>query len=260
MVNISGEVIGVNVAVFTTSRGSERIGFSVPVNETKRLLQKLLKGEEVLEKLIGIEVQDVNRALAEYFELKKPEGVLIVKIIQSGAGEEAGFRPEDIIVKFDEKKILNTLDFLKCVLDTGIGEKVKVKIIRNGLTHTLKLKISGKIIKSEELSKEEKIVELELLPEKKQAVNLFETWRGLKVMEITEEFASNFSLEDKGGVIVTEIAVNSPAEKSGIRVNDIILQINTNKIETITDYYQAVSLSAGNTLIKTNRGYLMVNE
>lgn len=263
LVNIRGEIIGINVAIFSTSGGSEGIGFAIPINEAKLILDKLVKGEKVLYGWLGIGVQDLNHALAEYFDLKKPEGVLILQVVKGSPAEFAGLQPEDIIIKYNDKKVKNTLEFLKLIGHSKAAEKVKLKIIRNSLPRTLKVTLGGK-------STENNILVAENIITKKQASHPHsdkravkmppKQWRGLKVAQLSEEFARNFGLDNTKGVIVTDVITDSPAHKAGIKVKDIISRINTTEINTIEDYFIAIASVTGNALIKTTRGYFMLSE
>ncbi|MBU4479613.1 MAG: trypsin-like peptidase domain-containing protein [Candidatus Omnitrophica bacterium] len=261
LLNIRGEIVGINVEIFSSDVPAQGIGFAIPVNDTKVILDKLLNGEELLGKRLGIEVQDVNRGLADYFKLRKPEGVLVSQVAKAGVGARAGLHPEDIIIKFNEQKVKNSLDFLKIVSRAKPDETVKLKIIRNSIPRTLKLKMG------EPSSAEKKAPESIApgpnnikLPAESPVGLRFEQWRGIKITEISDEFAGNFDLDNQQGVIVTDVAPDSPAEAAGIKINDIITQVNTLAITTLDDYYRAINASSGNVLLKTNRGYLMVQE
>lgn len=269
LLNIKGEVIGINVAIYSSSGKSDGIGFAIPINDAKIILDKLLKGEEIIYGWLGIEVQELNAVLANYFKLEKPEGVLILKVFQNSVAEKAGMENEDIIIKFNDKPINNTLDFLKEVSKAHAGDDLKVKIIRNGLPRTLRIKI-GESPTSEELvvmtslppkqSIKTEDVPLAKLEEETILALTEKPWRGMNVVPINENFASMFNLENTLGVIVSEIKAGTQADRAGIKVNDIITQINTYKITSAQDFIKAISNIDGNALVKTSRGYLMLSE
>ncbi|MBU1043241.1 MAG: trypsin-like peptidase domain-containing protein [Candidatus Omnitrophica bacterium] len=275
LMGINGQVMGINVAISSSAVGSAGIGFSIPINDAKGILNKLLKGEEVLYGWLGLEVQELNSVLADYFGMLKPDGVLIIRIFENSATAKAGLEVEDIIIKFNDTPIRNTLDLLKEVAKTQAGDEIKIKIIRNGLPRTLKLKM-GKLPTLEEL-----VITTSLPPQKSKELGsekktetfdqseaqppnnidiLDESWRGIKFSPINDDFAEMFNLENTQGVIVMEIEAGTQAERAGIKVNDIITQINTGKIVSVDDFKKIVSKLSGNALVKTNRGYMMIQE
>ncbi|MFH1062381.1 MAG: trypsin-like peptidase domain-containing protein [Candidatus Omnitrophota bacterium] len=277
LLNIQGQVIGINAGIFNSNAGSAGIGFAIPINDAKVILDKLLKGEEVLYGWLGLEVQELNSVLADYFKLTKADGVLIIKVFPDSAAAKAGLENEDIIVKFNGNQINNTLDFLKQVAKTKANDDIKIKIIRNGLPRTLRIKM-GKVPSSEELvvttslppkpinnpepkqSRENTVAEVSEAEQPLKEDLLAKAWRGFKVSQIDDNFASMFNLENNQGVIVTDVEAATQAERAGIKVNDIITQINTQKITSAAEFKKIISNVTGNALVKTNRGYLMIQE
>ncbi|MFH1093243.1 MAG: trypsin-like peptidase domain-containing protein [Candidatus Omnitrophota bacterium] len=272
LVNIHGEVIGINVAILSGGNGSEGIGFAIPVNDAKLLLENLLRGEKVTYGWLGIGIQDINHLLAESFDLKKGQGVLVIKVLENSPSEAAGLRAQDILLKFNSEKVENTLDFIKKISRSKAGDIVKLRIIRNSQLRTIRLKLS-ELPKELDLAQSQKPLnskkenletsdESMSAEENKKAVSVgqLKTWRGMKVAEITKEFADNFEIETDIGVVVTKVIEETPAQRAGIKVKDIITQINTFNIQTLEDYLFAISKASGKVLIKTNRAYFMIQE
>ncbi|MDD5746767.1 MAG: PDZ domain-containing protein, partial [Candidatus Omnitrophica bacterium] len=261
LVTINAEVVGINAAIVGTGGGSLGIGFAIPVNNAKAILNKLLKGEEVLSGWFGIAVQDLNQALADYFRLRTSQGVLVISVIPDSPADKSGIQPEDAIIKFDEVIVQNTLELLRLLGKKNTGDIVKIKIMRNGLPRTLKVTLGKQPdrdnaaeigVRNESPASEESAAPPE--------VTELKSWRGLSVAAITAENAGNLNLPDDKGVIVTEVSAESGAERAGCKVNDIITQVNTIMIGSLSDYIRAVANADGNVLIKTNRGYLMIPE
>ncbi|MCG2711463.1 MAG: trypsin-like peptidase domain-containing protein [Candidatus Omnitrophica bacterium] len=272
LLNIQGEVIGINVAIFSSGGGSEGIGFAIPINDAKLMLEDLLWGEKVLYAWVGIVIQDINYVLCEQFDLKKAQGVLILKVLENSPAKAAGLRAQDIILKFNSEKVENSIDFMKKISRSKPGDIIKLKIIRNSLQRTIRLKLSkmpkeldkAQIQNPLKIKKEiPEIYDQSILSEnskKAASKTQLQIWRGMKVAEITKEFANNFKIETDIGVVVTKVIAGTPAEEAGIRVKDIITQINTYNVETLEDYLFAVSKASGKVLIKTNRAYLMIKD
>jgi len=256
LVNINGEVIGINVAIFSAGGGSDGIGFAIPINDAKLILDKLLKGEEILYGWLGIGIQDLNSALAEYFGLTKTEGVLISKVLPGSPAQRAGLKEKDIIVKFDHKKVENTLEFLKMVERSEVDQTTRIKVLRNKLLRDLDVKI-GKRPTPEDLELGRIPGQEDKMLEQPSEIPL-QQWRGIEVSAITPEIASNFNLETSNGVVVTDVKPDSAAEIAGIVAGDIITQINTIVINNVNDYKRAVYKTQGSALVKTRRGYFVL--
>lgn len=270
LVNIHGEVIGINVAILSGSPVSNGISFAVPINDAKAIVEHLLWGENILYNWIGISIQDINYVLANNFDLKKAQGALVLKVVKGSLAEASGLRPKDIILKVNSEKVENTLDFINKISRVKDSEIVKLKIIRNTLPRIVRMKLSKmpeKLLKGKKYLKTKKHKLKTFRPAKAKKENKkaltktpLKTWRGMKVAEITKEFADNFEIETDIGVIVTKVIPDTPAARAGIRAKDIITQINTFNIQTLEDYLFSTSKASGKVLIKTNRAYLMIYE
>ena len=265
LVNIRGEVIGINVAISTSSH-SNGIDFAIPINDAKFILDNLLKGEEVLKKWIGIEIQDINYVLAEYFDLKKVRGVLILTVSKNSPAIAAGLQTDDIILTFNSKRVKNTLGFMKMISKVKAGEQVKLKILRNSLPRIIKLKLGERPKELNFNKKRSFTTKIQHKPgaslknSKAKSKTPLKTWRGMKVADITKEFANNFDIETVIGVVVIKVIPNTPAARAGVRVKDIITQINTYEVKTLEDYLYATSKSYEKVLVKTNRAFLMIKK
>ncbi len=257
LLNSQGEVIGISTVLFNSHNGDFGVSFAVPINQAKVLYVRLLKGEEVLYSRLGIRVQDINEGLARYFGLKTSAGVLITEISADSPAKTAGLKVEDVIVRYGEHKIKDTLDFFQSVSKSASGEKVRLKIIRNTLMRTVYL--HPETAKPAEHSA---VTQKKALPlaKKSKTKTPLSGWRGIKVEEITAQVAANFDLPVKTGVIIISIRRGSSAENGGLQVNDIIEQVNNFKVQTVADFSRACAESGGNVLIKTNRGFFMVTE
>lgn len=243
LVNLQGEVIGINVAIFSTSGGYQGVGFAIPINRAKRILSKLKAGKEVLYGWLGVYIQNVDKELAEYFDLPDQKGVLISKVVEDSPADKAGFKAGDVIQEFNKKKIDSTQQLISIVSSAKVGKTVPVEIIRNGERVTLEVEV-GK--RPKEVSKYEK--------EKKIA-----KWRGIKVKPITPEMARKYRLQVKEGLIITQIEAGSVAEEVGLSEGDVILSINKKPVEDIKDFKKIIEkIGNKNALLQTNRGYVIL--
>lgn len=255
LVNIYGEVIGINVAIFTLSGGSEGIGFAIPIDTAKKIMDDLIQGRRVLYGWIGVIIQDLDPDLANYFGLKDKNGVLVSRIVQDSPAEKAGLRSGDVIISIDNEEVRNSQDLVRLLLKKRIGQTVSLGVIRNKVLYPANVKIEerpeGKtmVLQKKEPSKK---------PQVTQPVRL---WRGLDVTDITPEIAAKFNIAVDLGVIVANVQPVSAAERSGIRPGDVIYEINRFPVRNTKDYAAAISnVSGGDALVGTYRGYVVLRE
>ena len=244
LVNLDGEVIGINTAIITTSGGYEGLGFAIPINKAKRILNKLIKGEKVLYGWLGIRIQDLNEDLKSYFGIKEKSGVIIVKVYNNSPAQKAGLKEGDLILSFNDRPINTTLELMRLASSSEVGKEVILKILRDNKELDIKVKIGAKP------------QDIEALEEKDYGYS----FRGLVIDDLTEFNRKKFNIRENEGVVIIDIEPNSPAEKSGLMVGDVITKIENKIIRNKEDFINATSDIKGNCLIKTNRGFFVLRE
>jgi len=245
LVNLKGEVIGINVAIFSTSGGYQGIGFAIPVNSAKNIMSQLIEGKRVLYGWLGVTVQDLDENLAKYFGLADKSGVVVSNVIEGSPAKKGGIKEGDVITKIDGQKVPGVKELLSVVGKMQVGKKVSIVLLRDKREMTLQIEVG------------ERPEDLEKLTRAGLAAP--ETWRGIKVAPISPEQAARFGLEDKTGVVVVEVEPGSAADEAGITPGDVIMEIDRKAITGISDYQKAVVDAKGDSLLKTNRGYLVIN-
>ncbi len=258
LVNLYGEVIGINVAIFSTSGGYQGIGFAIPVNTAKRIVESLIEGKEVHYGWIGVSIQEIDNRLADYFKLPNTEGVLVLNVLENGPAQDAGIKEGDIIVSIDNKKVTNVSSLINQIGISPVGQKVNIEIMRDG-----KKQVIPTVVK-----KRPKFDEFGNILEENAASNQNgdeqpggpELWRGIKVAEITDDTAQQLSRDTKQGVIVSYIEPQSPAAEAGLRRGDVIVSINRVAINTIDDFNKVTKGIKGNSLVQTSRGFIVISE
>lgn len=243
LVNLRGEVVGINVAIFSTSGGYQGIGFAIPVNNAKRIISKLIEGKKILYGWLGVTVQDLTDDLAGYFALSAKNGVLVVDVLEGGPAEEAGIKESDIIKEFDRKPINTVKDLLSIVAKTDVGRKVKLLVVRDKKEMTVEIEIGERPENPEE--------------EKVEAVSS-SGWRGLEVEELNSESVQRFNLKGKKGVLIVKVEPDSPADKAGVNTADLITKINKEPVNNLADYQKITKGLTGNALVRTLRGYYVI--
>ena len=139
--NINGEVIGINTAVSNQGQG---IGFAIPINEVKNIVNELKTTGEIKRPWLGIYFGPITQDVKEYFKLNNTEGVIIHEVIKDSPADKAGLKAYDIIKEIDKTKINNTEDVVKIINNKNIGDRILIKIIRNGKSEIIFARISKK--------------------------------------------------------------------------------------------------------------------
>ena len=227
--DMSGDVIGINTAILGRS-GSIGIGFSIPSNSAKIVIDQLIKFGETKRGWLGVRIQDVTKEIADVEKLDKPRGALVASVAKNSPSDKAGVEAGDIILEFNGVKIKEMKELPIIVARTEVGKKVKVKIWRDKkeITKTITL---GRL----ETSDDFKVAEKDKPQKELRVENL-----KISVKELTKEDIKNRNLPNQtSGLVVTKIESDSPLINS-IDVNSIILEAQKKKIRSVNDLNQAV--------------------
>lgn len=244
LVNLRGEVIGINVAIFSTSGGYQGIGFAIPVNSAKRIISRLIEGKKILYGWLGVTVQDLTEDLTKYFGFPDKEGILVVKVLEGSPAQKAGIKESDVIKKFDNNPVRNVRELLSAVAKTEAGRSVKVLLIRE----------------KKELVLDVQIGERPQNLESAGVTQVFKNWRGLTVEDINPQNANRYNIEEKQGVVIVDVEPSSPADAAGLVPGDLIVELNKRPVNNASDYDKLVQGLKGDILIKTTRGFFIVKE
>lgn len=246
--DLDGRVIGINVAIFSTSGGYQGVGFAIPANAARDILEDLKKGKEISYGWLGVSIQEITPEIAEYFNLPDRKGVLISEAIPDSPADKAGLKAGDIIRGLNGKPVNKLQDLLREVSTAKIGRPIAVDVIRDRVKKSVDV-IIGKRPSRDELNKEAMFV----APEK------LEKWRGIKITGITENIAGELNLKDKNGVVIVEVERGSAGHNAGLMAGDVIREINKTKIKNPQDYKKITrEARRGLALIRTDRGYFTV--
>jgi len=243
LVNLKGEIVGINVAIFSTSGGYQGIGFAIPVNNAKRIISRLIEGKKILYGWLGVTVQDLTEDLAKHFGLSDKNGVLVANVLEDSPAKKGGIKEGDIIKELDNKPINNVRELLNIIGKAEVGRKIKLTVIRDKKPLSLEVVVGERPQDLEKLSAESS-----------------GKWRGLEAQDLTPDNIRRFGIEEKKGVVVVDVEPNSPADAAGIIPGEVILEINKQEIKNIFDYEKIIKGLKGNVLIKTGRGYFLIKE
>jgi serine protease Do len=223
--NMEGKVIGVNTAIVAQGQG---IGFAIPISMAKNILPDLKSKGKVTRGWMGISVQDVTDDIAKNLKLSQRSGALISEVFKGDPADQAGLRPGDVILEINEKSIKDTHQLLILIASFHIGDKVRVKVLRDGQEKTFHVTVAERRDR----------------PEIARETGDGRTSFGMTVQDLTPQIARQLGIPQTKGVVVTDIEEGSPADEVGIQSRDIILQINKVNVGSLKDYQREIAKPA----------------
>jgi len=238
MFNLDGEVIGINTAIFSPSGGSVGIGFAIPSNLAKPVLEQLQSFGRTKRGWLGVRIQAVTPEIAESLGLDRARGALVANVTPGGPAEAAGIEPGDVILQFDGKDVNEMRRLPRIVAETNIKRKVDLTVWRKGREHALKVTV-GEL----EAAEDQGLLEAGRRDEDGQrpaAPSTFDQL-GLKLSAITPELRRQHDLgDDARGVVVVEVDRDGAAADKGVRPGDIIVEVSQQEATSPADVAQKV--------------------
>jgi serine protease Do len=239
LVNLRGEVIGVNTAITSRSGGFEGIGFAIPINMAKNLLPTLKAGGKITRGYLGVFIQDVTAELAEKFGNREAKGALVAELSPDSPASRAGIEIGDIIIKANGKPIEEANQLRIAVSSSQPGTKMSLTVLRKG-------------------EEKEIVVELgELLAEITASGGaVINQELGISVQTLTPDLARQFGVREDRGVVVTDVERGSSAHRAGVQVGDVIVEVNRKRVANAQEFQAALAVSPKSVLllIKNNEG------
>jgi serine protease Do len=230
--NMRGEIVGINTAIINFAQG---IGFAIPSNMAKQVMQQLLSRGKVVRGWLGVGIQPVTVELAAKFGVNENEGVLVNEVFENDPASRGGIKPGDIITKVNGKPVdtPNMLSRLIASLEPGMAASIEV--VRDGQRHVL----------SVSLSERQENAAVASLPPARTEVKL-----GIDVQDLTAELAEKFKLKDTKGVLISKVDRGSIAHVEGLREGDLIKEVNRTEVASVGEFTTAVSRAKrGETLL-----------
>lgn len=224
LLNMDGEVVGVNAQIFSKSGGSMGLSFSIPIDIAMDVAMQLKEKGYVERGFLGVGVQEVSGDLARSFDMKRPMGALVTSTEKGSAADEAGIEPGDIILEFAGKTIQKSSDLPPVVGTSPVGKPVPVKVLRNGRYKTFTVKLKPLDARQQIAATDGK---------SGTAKALENTTLGVMVEPV--EKAALERLNIPFGVVVSEVRTNSAAQKAGILPGDVLITINFKPIKSPKD-------------------------
>jgi serine protease Do len=229
LLNVNGEVIGINTAIATRTGGYEGIGFSLPINTAVKVYNQIIKTGKVARGSIGVEfAADDSRNEELLKAYGASSGVFVQRVIAGGPAEKAGLKAEDIIVAIDGKPIKNGQELIASVSETPIGSDMSVTVLRNNRKMDLKLTVGDRVqVVRERFGSQE--------PEESSGGQATPAKFGVTIENLTPALRDSMNFEQSGGVLVRSVEPGSFAEDIGIQPNDVIMAVNRQPVNSVDD-------------------------
>jgi serine protease Do len=218
LLNLEGDVIGINTAIVRSGQG---IGFAIPSDLATGIIDQLTESKQVSRGWMGVAIQDVTKELAEYYNINQTTGVYVAKVYEENPADKAGIKPGDVITTINGRKIDTSRDLTVTIANLKVDETIKVRLIRQG---------------------EEKIVTVKLgrrpdeNPEAAVITDGYDSF-GFQLKQMDAAIAQKLGYpEGIKGLVVTQIKPESPAAKSGVRIGDLLIEVNHHRVDTVGQY------------------------
>jgi len=221
LVNLRGEVIGINTAIVSSGQG---IGFAIPSNMAKTIISQLKTKGKVVRGWIGVSIQNITSDMVQPLGLKGTDGALVGDVVPGGPADAAGLKRGDVIISFNGKSIKDMSDLSREVANMPVGSTVAARLLRGGKAIDVKITVTE--------MNEEKMALGRSAPEGRL---------GIRVDDITPRWRAELGIRDKTGALVTNITAGSLADEAGLQAGDIIKELNHQPVNSARDFYDALN-------------------
>jgi serine protease Do len=245
LINMDGEVVGINTAIIASGQG---IGFAIPINMAKGIIEQLKNKGEVTRGWLGVGIQDLTPDLADYYGLKTQKGVLVTQVFEGDPADKAGIKVNDIILSVDGKAVSSGRELSTMIANTPVGHKTTIDFLRNGKQKSLTVTLAKR-------DDEEQVASA-------QSPNSEEL--GIEVTDLDSDIARRFGIDEKEtGVLVTDVEDGSLAQDADVQPGDVIREINRTTVKNRQDFTHLMKKYKGEKIIhllvkRRNAGYVVV--
>jgi len=233
LINLDGEVIGINTAISTRSGGYDGIGFAIPVDMARWVSQQLIERGEVLRAYLGVTVQPVDGKLAKKFKTAAGQGAIVGQVLPDSPAAEAKLEPGDVILQIDGHQVRGPRNLQGLVEKLRIGKTYRVTILRNGKRMTMS--ISVRVMPKDAPALTDNLEDETPAPSKNSFQDL-----GLEIGEFTLEIAERLGIKNTKGVLITSVEIGSPAQRAGLRTGEVIEKVDTARVTSPDEFRKAL--------------------
>jgi serine protease Do len=252
LVNMNGDLIGINTAIFSRTGGSEGVGFAIPSSIALDIVDSLQRTGKVVRGWMGVAIQEITPALAKSFKLPEHrKGVLISDVNENGPSHAAGIKRGDVVVMFNGKEIQSVSQLRNLVARTVVGRDAQVKVLREGQEQMITVKVA-------ERPSDEVLAKKEPAPSKEQGETIKppdNVLASLRVQALDNAVMGQLNIPAKTtGVVIVSVEPGGQAEAAGLQRGDVIQEVNHETVKTLDEY-----LKAANKIKKEEMAVLLVN-
>ncbi|WP_051283840.1 Do family serine endopeptidase [Desulforegula conservatrix] len=226
LLSLDGKVIGINTAIIASAQG---IGFAIPINMASTIIEQLKSSGSVVRGWLGITMKDIDKGLADYLKLQEAKGVLVDSVVKGDPADKAGIHANDVITDVNGKKIEGSRDLAKIIAALKVGDKALISVVRDGKKKDVEVLIAKRT--------DEKAGGK--LPAAEGSL-------GIKVSQMTPDIAERLGYTGEGGVVVEGVAPDGKAALAGLRMGDVIKEINHKKLNSPSEFKNAVTEAGAN--------------
>lgn len=241
LLNASGQVIGVNTAIYSRSGGYNGIGFAVPSNLARRIAEQLIGGGKVTRGYIGVGLQPIDSELQKSLNLPKDAGgTLVARVVDGGPADKAGIEPGDVITSVNKKPVRSESEAINAIGLMAPGSTATITIVRNGKTRELSTRIGEYPSDDAQLAKS-------------KGNSRDEIAFGLTLQKLAPEKRQRFNLDSKQGLLITSVAESSEGERVGLQTGDLIIAVNNKPVSEIQAFKSLIKQSGNRVLLRIER-------
>ncbi len=233
LVNLHGELVGINTAILAPGGGNVGIGFAIPVNMAQQIMTQLVEHGEVRRGRLGVLVQDLTPDLAKAFDIKQTQGAVIAKVVKDSPAEKAGLKAGDVVVDVNGKPVMTSSELRNSIGLLRVGETVTLDVIRDGESHTIKVTIA------------------EPVQVKLEGKQINPRFRGAVFGAIGED---NPDYGHINGIAVLDVTPGSPAWAAGLHKGDVVVSVNRKPVTNLEEFRKDAQDSSRGLLLNIRRG------
>jgi serine protease Do len=234
LINLDGQAIGINTAIYSESGGYMGIGFAIPIDMARSIEEQLKTNGKVIRGYLGLAGQDITSDMAELLGLKSDKGIIITTVIKASPSDKAGLMSRDIILEMDGKKVESYDVFRNDIANMKPDTKVNLTISRDGKTQNITVTLGERESSNKPT--------LKTPPKSKESL-------GVDVQNVTSNVAKQFGYPEGVGVIVTSVSSGSPASLAGIQPGDVIQSVDRQEVNNVDEFEKAVNNAKGNKIL-----------
>lgn len=220
LLNIDGELVGINSAIYTQSGGYMGVGFAIPVNMATRIMEDLKENGRVIRGSLGVVIEPIRDMIMKRFNLNSKKGAFVRRVVKGSSAEKAGLKEGDVILKYDGKTVANFKSLRSKVTETPLGKKIKIEYLRDGKRHKTHVTLTAI---------------------DNTATTLDSDPFGLSLMALDEDLRKRYRIRSNRGLLVANVEPNSKAHQRFITPGDIVISLNGKSVDSIQDYQRVLS-------------------